>query len=378
MIRAHRVEWLEAQGNVVVSAGDWPENFPAAVAEHEPDVVIVPDDPRFPPMANFGYHVAKDAFPNCQFTIVSENDLEFAASIRGVANVYRARTPLSLPFAENKRQIIHDMAYSKYASPKKLHVPERTDGWEITASSQEAKFLLQLQTGASDGRHQRAIKYFTLLRRFDRGLTWECGYRLGHASYKTAWLREQIGRWLTVLAHYIPDVEVEHCPPAQNPSSRFAYLDYEMPLTYGYPLVCVLNYGVRASVAEVIKNTAAWSFEGETEDQLAAIGCKLFGVNAYLSKVAQAQIWSMDQFLVRDSSLFRGAGGRNLRRTMGIYFEFWGWSYLWESGEGLLQIARGFHSGETRVERQGDAPMAPSFIDFRRIARGGQQAAGEA
>ena len=290
------------------------------------------------------------------------------ALLTELEGVYRAKQWTPRSYADDQRIIIHDEEYQKFASAEKLPVPGQKPGWGSIAVSQESRFVLQLQTARLDERHQRAQNYHRALQQFDQGLTQEAAYRLAHCSYKIVWLREQIGRWLTVLAHYIPDVEIEHCPAPHNASSRIDYLHYEMPPVFNYAVFSVLAYGMNAAVAEQIQDAVSWQFEGQSERQLVATGCMLFGLNTYLEHLAQAQVEAMSQFLDLESPFHQpDRGTRNLRRTLGIYFELWGWNYLWNMGDNLCEITRRFHSGETRVERPAGVAMTPTFCQFRQL-----------
>jgi len=370
--RARAATWLEDERHhAVVCASEWPHNWPVVLAEYEPDLVLVPSGSR---LQSPDYLLATSSFPDCDFLLFERHADEPPAAyldsiLGGAETAYHQRKISARPFADARRYIIHDDPYMDYASEAKLHSPKNAPGWEEIAIRQEAMFVMQLQMGMADGRHLRAKQYYKVLARFNRGIKCECAYRLGHNSYKVAWLREQLGRWMTVIAHYIPDTEVEHCPPPQNASSGFAFLHYEMPTVFLYPIGCVLLYGIRAGLAAQIQDAAAWRYDGEDETQLAARGCSLFGLNAYLAEVARAQVWVMEQFMSPTSEFHvETADSRSLRRTMGTYFEFWGWDYLWNMGKNLRQITTRVQSGETRVERSVGSKMVPTFCEFRDAA----------
>lgn len=372
--RDHLVEWLEnTRGHVVLFSSGWPSGWFPLLVQHDPDLVLLPDRGDG---LDLSLLIAFESFPGCQFRRLSPSSLftntgvsdELEATLVESERIHREKHGAWSPYADEQRFIFHDEAYQKFASTQKLHVPRRNPGWEAVASDQECRFLIQLQTAKFEDHHQRAKQYYATLRRFDRGLTREVSYRLAHGSYKIVWLREQIARWLTVLAHYIPDVEIEHCPGARNSSPRVDFIYYEMPPIFNYAVCSVLAFGIRASVADQIKDAVSWKFEGQPESQLITTGCLLFGINAYLAQVAQAQVWSMSHFLAPESSCQQvNPHSRNLRRTLGIFFEFWGWEHLWNSDEGIREITRKFHSGETRVDRPSGVPMAPTFTQFRQI-----------
>jgi len=376
LFRARIVEWLEqTRGHAVLCSCATPGYWPAMVAQYEPDLVLVPDENGM--STALGFQFASITCRDCQFRVlptVAGNDFHaiYEPVIDEAELQYRTQTPQTRRFADDQRVIMFDDGYQPFPY-RKLHVPNRKDGWKKVVENQEAKFILQLQTGVIDNRHQRAKRYLALLQRFDRGLRKEMAYRVPHGSYKTAWLREELARWLTVFAHYIPDVEIEHCPGPHNASSQFDYLHYTMPVHFLYPVACVLAYGVRDTIGSQITDAVTWKFEGQSEAELVAAGCRLFGVNAYLAQAARAQVRSMDQFLSPDSlfhKAYQDVNIRSIRRSLGIYFEHWGWDYLWNLGDHLRKITLGFHSGTTRVERQPGSRMSVSFCEFRDKADG--------
>src|ERR1700678_3884212 len=63
-------------------------------------------------------------------------------------------------YAEETRLVYHDTSLEAFWKGK-LNRPERKEGWEATCSNQEARFLLQLQTGRKN--HPAAKRYFECL-----------------------------------------------------------------------------------------------------------------------------------------------------------------------------------------------------------------------
>lgn len=361
------MEWLEGRRHVVMEAGARVTSWPQALAEHEPDLLLAPhpleDDQEL--MATLF------KFPDCQFRVLGESEADREATLRAAVAAYENRRVESRRFADEPRFIIHDPAYQPYAASEKLHRPKEETGWQETAMRQEAYFVLQLQTGAAGG-HRRAKHYHSVLRRFHRQLSQEAAYRLGHGSFKIAWMRDEIARWMTVLCHYIAGVDIAACPQPQNASKEYAYLHHDMPVNYSYPILCVLQCMPRPSLAKEIIRASTWRYSGETDEELAQIGYTLFGIDAYLAEIARAQIWCMDQFLSADSNFHRSSDeDRGLHRAIGAVMEFWGWDYLYGMGHDLRAITSRVLTGETRVEpRDGNGlEIVPSFRKFREALR---------
>jgi hypothetical protein len=366
-VREKLVQWLEERNHVAIESGARVASWPPALAEHEPDLVLAP----YPLEEDPGLRETLMKFPDCQFRVLGENEADREATLRAAEDAYVGRRIESRGFADEHRFVIHDPAYQKYASLEKLHRPKEEPGWQETALKQEAYFVLQLQTGAAGG-HQRAKQYHSVLRRFHRQLSQECAYRLGHSSYKIGWMRDEIARWMTVLCHYLPGADIAVCPQPQNVSREYVYLHHDMPETYSYPILCVLQCMPRPSVAKEIIRASTWRYSGESEEDLARVAYTLCGVNAYLSEIARAQIWCMDQFLSADSDFHRSVDvDRDLHRAIGSVMEFWGWDYLYGMGHGLRAITSRVLTGETRVEpRDGNGlEIVPSFRKFREALR---------
>lgn len=360
-VRAELAKWLEESDHVVVESQPSLASWPEALSEHEPDLVLLPESTEGDPELTAIRH----SFPDCQIRVVPPDGEERERVLRAAEGDCERRKIKYRGYAAGRRMIFHDDAYRRYASVGKRHRPKNEPGWQKAITQQETLFVLQLQTGLAGG-HERAKRYAAVLRRNHSQLLLECAYRLGHGSYKVAWLREELARWLTVICHYIPGADIAACPPPQNASTEFAYLHYTIPATYLYPMFCVLHLHPRHSVMAQILKAVEWSYTGESEEELAETGCRLFGLNVYLAELVRAQLWCMEEFLFADSDFHKKSNaGRGLRRAIGTIMEFWGWDYLREIGSGLDGITRSVLAGTTRVETREGARMVPSFREFR-------------
>ena len=374
-IRNSLIEWLEKKrGHAVMAHGDWPADLRATVAEFEPDLVLLPPAPAAKSAVAPADLFIPLTFPECPFENLPEgplftddkpsDDLEmfFAEQER----IYRERPWSVRDYADEQRIVVHDERYQPLASVKKLHLPKDKPGYLYC---EQCRFVLHLQMAQTDDRHQQALDYLHALELFSEGLMQEAAYRLAHGSYKIVCLREQIARWLNVLAHYIPDFEIENGPAPHTASSCVAFVHYEMPPVFHYAVYSVLACRINKSVAEQIRAAMLWKFTGQSEVELVNAGCFLFGLNAYLEQVVRAQIDAMSQFLDPESEFHRlGTNSRNLRRALDVYFEFWGWDHFRDMTDaGLQEITRKFHSGEIRVKLPKDVLTTPTFRLFRQL-----------
>jgi len=354
-------------------------NLPASIACHEPDLVVLPTaQTNNPQLVNFGAPAQPDAqalFPNTLFLFLPDSfesldwdaraPQEISLLMAHAENLHRETSPVAHGYASNQRKVFHSDAFLPYASQEKRHRPKYEPEWEEVLTEQKAKLVMQLQAGSTDQRHERAKRYLSILRRFDRGLQQEMAYRIAHGSYKIAEMRDQIPRWLTVLAHYVGGVDLEHCPGPQYISPHIAFVHHAMPKLYHYPLGCVLMVEMNPAIEVHIMEAVEWKFGGETDEQLAAVGCRMLGINSYLAQVATAQVRVMDQFLDPSSEFHQTIDiSRTMHRHLGIFCEFWGLDHLRGMKPILRHVTEGFHKGTTRVL---NFPTAPSMRQFLEV-----------
>jgi hypothetical protein len=132
------------------------------------------------------------------------------------------------PYAEDSRIVLHDESLRALWTGK-LNRPQQVEGWEKTCAHQEARFVLQLQTAQKN--HGAAKNYFECLRAQQAGLDQEIAYRLPHGSYKAlSWSRELVAKWLALLAHYVPDAELQFLPRAGTPGPAIDYVHHDVPI----------------------------------------------------------------------------------------------------------------------------------------------------
>lgn len=366
------------RGHVVLSEADTLKDLLTIIAEHEPDLVLLPDaaSPECSGSNGSDMVAIRLHFPDCQFLHLDAPLASWDGSppqslidqIKAAEERCRLHRPAARPYADEKRCVIHDIRYAALASPEKLHRPKNSPGWQEQCQREEALFVLQLRTGAADQRHAQAKRYLAMVERANRGFLQEMAYRISHGSYKTAWLREQIARWITVLVHYLPGAEIEHCPAPHSASPTVSYLHHALPVVIHYPMACLLSYKITPALVPSILEATAWIFDGESDEELAAIGCRMLGVNSYLQQVAHAQVRSMEQFLDPKSPFHQmPEHNRLLHRLFGVFFEFWGWHFLYNLGIHLRATTLGHLAGTTRVEFPPGAKFAPTFVEFRNL-----------
>jgi hypothetical protein len=359
--------WLESRGHAVVACVPQFERLPEALAGHDHDLVVTVIKPEWSELRE-ALRSVEVSFADSYFIEIGAEQLredqpaaEITDRLEQIEKAYRTRILKPRPFTSRKRTVFHDGQYIPWASAEKRHAPVQDENFRRHASAEVYRFVLQLR--AANVRHEQARRYLRILRREDRGLRHEVAYRLAHGSYKIIWLREHLARWLTVLAHYIPGTELEHCPGPRNSSPDFVAIDWEMPTTYLYAVACARMFGMNEAVLGETVHCTSWTFRGQPEAELVQHGIRLYGICAYLSEVAEAQVRAFGAILDGSASM----DTRLMRRNLGIVFEFQGFIHLWQLPSYIERVYRAVMAGEDCGVPE-NAPAAPSFAAFRRIA----------
>ena len=240
---------------------------------------------------------------------------------------------------------------------------------EKACRKQKEQFLNQLRTARWDKRHERAKEYLRTTRRYYRGLQRETSFHVAYGSWKISEIREQIGRWATVLAHYVSGVEVEHCPGPQGASERINFLHGCMPDYYYYPVACIIGHGISPAIRQHVLDLSGWGDSGQTRTEMAQTGCALLGLCTFLEHAAESQVAMFEQILAPESAFHvENEPNRALRRCVGIYLGFWGWDRLAELGPSLRLVTRDFHASQANAEaNQPPAPIAPTYNEFTAV-----------
>lgn len=329
------------------------------VAQFEPDLVLLP---RF----------SEDQvlFPNIGFTELPEDmDLDIGPNhplpqlLKHAAKIQKLLRIPAHGYAGTSQKVIVSPKFpysisggAPAAKPRTVDVNRR--------SEEAAQLLQQLQTASQDNRHERARRYLSTVRRFNRGLKLEMAHGLVQGSCRLVELRDQIARWLTVFAHYLEGVELDYCPTPQYASQEVAYIHHSMPLSHRYALMSVLRVGVSPSINKQILEALAWEYDtSDSECDQAEFGCRLLGLNCYLAQAAAAQVKVMEELLYSENAFDpQNQLPRVMDRQIGLYCEFWGFSELSFSRSELRAVMESHHSGAFRVTHPISAPTFQQFL----------------
>ena len=225
---------------------------------------------------------------------------------------------------------------------------------------------MQLQTARKN--HLAAKHYFACLLKQQEGLDQELVYRLVHGSYKAlSWSRDLALKWLALLAHYLPDVELQFLPLAGTPGPTIDFVHHDASIEGSYAGTLLLMAKLKPTMTDAIATLLTARFDQQDEGTLLGQSLQLYGFAKMLEQVGKAQVELMEAWL--DPTRASASGDdesmpRGEHRNAGIYRDFWDFTFIVTSPEPLNSIIRGFHSGTSRVEH---GRMYPSFAQFRRL-----------
>jgi hypothetical protein len=364
-ITSHLIaEEIERAGHVLVTIVEEPNLLIHEIARTTPHLLVLD---VFADALSGQMDQVRMLFPNLPvFSIIgalSDGPAEWQPALRQfLSQPIKPEAPR--PYADDIRVVCHEKSLITYWEGK-LNRPKQEDGWEQRCSTQEARYVLQLQAGRKN--HEAAKRYYECLLAQQAGLDQELGYRIVHGSYKAlSWSRDLAVKWLALLAHYVPDVELEYLPIAGTPGPSIDYVHHYLSLEGMYAAALIMHAGVQPSVDHAIKDLVAASFEGQDAQTLLGISVKLYGIAQLLQQVGKAQIELMDAWL--DPGILDRAEDHDLlrseRRNAGIYRDFYGLNYIVHYPAPLALTLRGFHAGTTYVP---DQRRFPTFADFRRL-----------
>jgi len=372
--RQRLVRWLESKSHAVLHHAAEAQIYD--VAKHEPDLVLLP---AFTQRIKISKDFAADPIQLLQWFFQDCAFLEFPPGVevlRWHENVAPARVARLLAQAEKLRARMrspargysrgHQAIYLDNELPAEAPHTASRSAHEKACRKQKEQFLNQLQTACCEHRHERAKEYLRIARRYNRGMQRETSFYIAYGTWKISEIREQIGRWATVLAHYVSGIEIEHCPAPQGASERIKFLHGHMPDYYYYPVACIIGHGISPTIRQHILDLSGWGYSGQARAEVAQTGCALLGLCTFLEHAAESQVAMFEQFLDLESAFHvESEPSRALRRAFGICFGFWGWDRLVKLGPSLRLITRDFHASQANAEAsQPPQPIAPTYNEF--------------
>ena len=271
----------------------------------------------------------------------------------------RLRAPLApwvpMPYGDEVRLVFHDPEFQHFSKGDKIVAGS------LGIERQCAGLFCLLDGGKRN--HVRAKAYLAAVEACLVGLEPELIYRMVHRSYKgLSWSRDLVTRFVAVIAHYIPGVEIDYLPFPAPIHSSIDYVHYEQPLEDRYALDALCRMQIHQSVEELLRSSSQWIFTGQSGVTLLAEQCQLYGLAAFLHQVAQAHIATVDRWLKQSGTGVEEDLTREARRQQGIVRDFWDWGLIFESPGMLPHLLRAYHDGSWKPDFQ--YPVILTYADF--------------
>jgi len=355
---ASACSFVEECGHAVMAIATTREKLFILVARHAPHYIVA----RAPDLTAEVAALMQQFYPDTRVITTDTEQGNWQEHLTDILNSSLVPIP-PRPYADGKRVVLHDFSLQKLSSGKKLKRPERTDGWEKVCVKQEARFIRQLQGGRIN--HQAAKLYLAHLLAQQPGLEEELYYRISHGSYKgLSWARDLAVRWLSLLAHYVPEVELEYLPSPTTPGPAVDYVHHLLSPEALYAVMVMLSAGMSPAIDSNLRALVVEGFDGQDDTALARISLSLFGLAKYLEGVARAQVALMDTWLDPVAFADSPSTHRTYERRAGTFRDFHDLSFIVHAPHPLIDILHGFHQGSTYVINPNSFP---SFRDVLRL-----------
>jgi hypothetical protein len=359
----HQIEQLD---HVVMHEDASLQQLLLHVAKHQPHVVIVAElDPvlRIQIETEFDQFALRVPIIWLPLTL-SGSDLE--ALIQGELTQIASApcSPLLVRYCDESRQVIRDIAYVAYEDGRKQNLPPASEN-ESKELAREINIFAQ-QVGRATRNHVAARQYLRQVIVTDKGgggLQRELVYRALHSSHKIFWQRDHIYRWVGVLSHYLPDVELAYLPPPAPPSPKLDFLAYCSGAECRYVAAALHLHGFKPSWMPALQSVLERKFTGQSEEALLQETLILSGLSALLEEIAKAQIRVINCAL--DPSLpwyTDGLLSRELHRSSQIFCDFWNLRRLRENPQYLRAVADAVVAGE--IKSTVTQPVVQHFRHF--------------
>ncbi len=258
------------------------------------------------------------------------------------------------PIAD-QRLLLFDSAYNGLLEGRKLNTakPEHS-----VLLSEQDKLLTLLEQALAH--QQEASFYRNEIRQWAPDETREIAYRMMHGSFKAlAYAQEQVGRWLGVLAHYIPGVDLCYLPSPGDAIHGVRWVFHGSSPESRYAFESTKELGFIECLCEPIRALLSQTFAHGEDALMAHASLALMGSSALLQDVAEAHLSAIDRYLAGDmEKLLQDVQERSVRREHQIFCEFWNLPLLREYPQLLAKTIDDFHRGR----RTATKVSAPSFL----------------
>lgn len=228
---------------------------------------------------------------------------------------------------------------------------------------QENRFLALLAAGADQQRRAQAYLAAAEATEHHCESDWVAAVLDGNAP---AYLwRTQLFRYVSVLAHYVPGVDVECLPLPHPPSGKMDYLYTALSVEAYYALCAIRAFGISPQCDKALWEVG--QIQATTDTRLSEDAARLVGWARFLREIALAHVQLLDACLANDPVRLRALQQtRDTRNQQLIACRWWRLASSVASSGRLLPLVREFHAGRRSMG-------VPEFDSFFRFAERIQQ-----
>ncbi|HZR17848.1 MAG TPA: hypothetical protein VFE51_11020 [Verrucomicrobiae bacterium] len=227
---------------------------------------------------------------------------------------------------------------------------------EETKELQEDRFLALLATGKVN--HQKARTYLAAAEATERHCEpyWASAALISE-PIACLW-RTQAFRYASVLAHYVPGVEVDCLPLAHPLSPSLDYLPTGLPGEACYALSALATFGIHPQSSQALWNLGA---PLATNDRnICEYAACLAGWARFLQNMAGAHVWVLDRCLSSESVEITTLQTTRQRCRFQTFCRWWNLNELLTSPDAAKRLIAEFNDGR----RAEGVPAFYSFYNF--------------
>ena len=222
--------------------------------------------------------------------------------------------------------------------------------------AQENRFLALLAVGKVN--HKKALAYLTAAQATERCCEAQWASALLLSDPAAYFWRNQVFRFVSVLAHYIPGVEVD-CLPLPHPlSPKLDYLPAGLPGEACYALSALTNFGVDPAYGRQLWKIGARL--ATRDPKICENAARYAGWTRFLENAAQVHVRVLGACLAEDPGQLAGLqSSQRARFCFRSFRQFWGISDL-APHDAVERLILEFHAGR----RAEGVPAFDSFYTF--------------
>ena len=306
---------VESEGHTIIGALNSPDGLATVIIALAPHFVLI--DKQVVPSGLL--EMAMPSFPLVRFAsfdFVGYHSARLAREAFG-----NPKLDASAPLIPESRQSIFDQRYLPYFASDPLDCSSvQLDLLDVEADLRRLADLYNTTRHRQETFEQR-LNDLRFIEEFENG---EIGVHIIRGDIQApADTREQVSRYLAVLAHSVPSVEIDCLPHPRDPAPGYHYVHYVAGLETRYAIACVATFGCNLQAIDALLGMIDWHFKGEKRGTVTNISLHLAGLLFLTRQVANAHATVMSWLLNRQLPAPFTAVHRNVLK---IFSDFWTFS----------------------------------------------------